>query len=127
MPAGPGAVAGRHGGVPGGAVPHALPSPIRGRRATSLRVTVARARPTVVGIPLGDPAGVGPDLIVRALAADGGDGVIVFGDGEVLAEAARRAGVEPPEASGARIESIGHAGPVEPGRPTPESARAQWV
>src|SRR5207248_695003 len=49
-----------------------------------------------IGITLGDPAGVGPEIIARALAADGDEGVTVFGDRGVLDAAAARAGVPPP-------------------------------
>lgn len=49
-----------------------------------------------LGITMGDPAGVGPELIVRALAAEGEDEVVVFGDQGVLERAARFCRLAPP-------------------------------
>ncbi|MSP60073.1 MAG: 4-hydroxythreonine-4-phosphate dehydrogenase PdxA [Myxococcales bacterium] len=78
-----------------------------------------------IGITLGDPAGVGPELIVRALAAGGGGDAIVFGDAGVLERAAEAAGVPSPEACGARVEAVTRLAEVQPGRPTPEGGAAQ--
>jgi len=41
-----------------------------------------------LGISLGDPTGIGPEVVVRALAARPGCEVAVFGDQGVLARAA---------------------------------------
>jgi 4-hydroxythreonine-4-phosphate dehydrogenase len=47
-------------------------------------------------VTLGDPAGVGPELVVRALAQEGQGDVIVFGDRQVLERAAHLLQMEPP-------------------------------
>ena len=59
-----------------------------------------------IGITMGDPFGVGPEIIVRALATDGEENVTVFGDRSVLEAAARLSGVAVP----ARIEELSHLG-----------------
>ena len=74
-----------------------------------------------IGITLGDPAGVGPDLVVRALAADGADGVIIFGDRRVLGAAAARAGVPLPPS----IVEITALDDVVPGHPDARAGAAQ--
>jgi len=72
------------------------------------------ARPTLV-ISAGDPAGIGPEVTVKALAqpevrelAD----LVVAGDPAQLAAVARSLGLPVPE----RVEPAGDAGAVEPGR-----------
>jgi len=72
------------------------------------------AKPTLV-ISVGDPAGVGPEVTVKALAqpevrelAD----LIVAGDPAQLAQVARDLGLPAPE----RVEPAGDAGGIEPGR-----------
>jgi 4-hydroxythreonine-4-phosphate dehydrogenase len=49
-----------------------------------------------IAMTLGDPAGVGPELVVRALAADGADDVVVYGDAGLLERAARLCGLPVP-------------------------------
>ncbi len=78
-----------------------------------------------LAITLGDPAGVGPELVARALAADGGEGVTVFGDEGVLARAAERAGVAPPAQAGARVVAVTALGEITPGKPDHAGAQAQ--
>ena len=73
-----------------------------------------------IGITIGDPAGIGPEIVARALAADGGEGVFVFGDRWVLAEAAARAGVSPPE----RIIEVTALDGLVPGRPDERAGAA---
>ena len=46
-----------------------------------------------IAISLGDPAGIGPEIVVRALAERPRADVTVFGDVGVLARAAKVAGV----------------------------------
>jgi 4-hydroxythreonine-4-phosphate dehydrogenase len=70
---------------------------------------------------MGDPAGVGPELIARALAADGDEGVTVWGDPGVLERAARARGVPPP----ARVVAVTALDGVVPGRPHPDGGAAQ--
>jgi 4-hydroxythreonine-4-phosphate dehydrogenase len=78
-----------------------------------------------IAISLGDPAGIGPEVVVRALAARPTLPVIIFGDAGVLARAARLSGVAAPAADA--IEAVTALGldEVVAGRPNDASARAQ--
>src|SRR5689334_7419384 len=74
-----------------------------------------------IGVTLGDPAGVGPDIVVRALAGPGagpgagaGD-IVIFGDRGILDAAARRAGLPVPS----RIVEVTTLADLAPGRPQP--------
>jgi 4-hydroxythreonine-4-phosphate dehydrogenase len=78
-----------------------------------------------LGISLGDPAGIGPEVTAMALAARPEQDVVVFGDRGVLARAARVAGVDlSPRVTVVPVTELS-AGEVEPGRPNSSSARAQ--
>lgn len=70
-----------------------------------------------IGVTLGDPTGIGPELV---LAAATGDDLVIYGDRRVLGEAAAKLGLPPP----ARIEAVTELA-WTPGRPTVESGRAQ--
>ncbi|MBK9031609.1 MAG: 4-hydroxythreonine-4-phosphate dehydrogenase PdxA [Myxococcales bacterium] len=80
-----------------------------------------------IGITLGDPAGIGPEVVAAAVAAatpEVRDQVIVFGDPRVLAAAAATIGVTVAvPCEGAAIE------PVRPGHPDERSGAAQvaWL
>ena len=76
-------------------------------------------------ISLGDPAGIGPEVVARARAVRPDLDARVFGDAGVLARAAAAAGVPAPDA--ARIVAVTSlaSGDVTPGRPNQASARAQ--
>ena len=50
--------------------------------------------------------GLSTDLVVRALALDGGEGTVVFGDEAVLARAAETAGVPTPDRLGAEVRAL---------------------
>jgi 4-hydroxythreonine-4-phosphate dehydrogenase len=77
-------------------------------------------RPIVV--TMGDPSGVGPEIVVKALAARAGDlGFSVVGSRPVLEACARALGLEPPR-SIVSVEAEGLA--WEPGRPSASGARA---
>jgi 4-hydroxythreonine-4-phosphate dehydrogenase len=78
-----------------------------------------------LGISLGDPTGIGPEIVVRALASRPGLEVVVFGDRGVLERAARAAEVSPPPAEA--VVPVTALGPdqVRPGSPDLVSARAQ--
>jgi 4-hydroxythreonine-4-phosphate dehydrogenase len=79
-----------------------------------------------LGISLGDPAGVGPEVVILALAARPELAVVVFGDRGVLARAARTTGVDLAALTGVSVVPVTDiAGEVEPGRPNLASARAQ--
>ncbi len=81
--------------------------------------------PAPIAISLGDPAGIGPEVVVRALAERPDADVIVFGDESVLARAARIAGV--PALAPSRIRAVTRLGADEstPGKPDDASGRAQ--
>jgi 4-hydroxythreonine-4-phosphate dehydrogenase len=78
-----------------------------------------------IAISLGDPAGIGPEIVVRALAERPAADVMVFGDVGVLERAAKVAGVAPP--APARVRPVTSLGPdeVTPGKPNDASGHAQ--
>ena len=78
-----------------------------------------------IGISLGDPAGIGPEVVARALAARPAIDALVYGDLGVLARAAAQAGVAAPQRH--RVLSVTAFTPEEviAGRPGLASARAQ--
>ncbi|HVX93889.1 MAG TPA: 4-hydroxythreonine-4-phosphate dehydrogenase PdxA [Polyangia bacterium] len=96
---------------------------------------VGRARPAPyagavttdapIAISLGDPAGIGPEVVARALAARPERRVLVFGDPAVLAAAADRARVPRVAPDFVRVVTALAPGDVVPGRPNDASARAQ--
>jgi 4-hydroxythreonine-4-phosphate dehydrogenase len=77
-----------------------------------------------LGVSLGDPAGIGPEVVARALAARPALDVVVFGDRGVLERAARAIGLTAPVA---RVVDVTHLRPEEvvPGRPNEATGRAQ--
>jgi len=74
-----------------------------------------------IGVTLGDPAGIGPEIVAAALALDGSDDAVVYGDREILAEAAARMGVPEPR----KIEEVTHLPAFTAGLPSEETGRAQ--
>jgi 4-hydroxythreonine-4-phosphate dehydrogenase len=78
-----------------------------------------------IAISLGDPAGIGPEIVVRALAERPEAEVTVFGDVGVLARAAKVAGVAAP--ASARVRAVTSLGTdeVTPGKPNDASGHAQ--
>lgn len=78
-----------------------------------------------IGVSLGDPAGVGPEVVTRALAARPDCETVVFGDPEVLGRAATCVGERLP----AKVEVIPltrlSGSDVYPGQPNDISGRAQ--
>ena len=78
-----------------------------------------------LGISLGDPAGIGAEVVVRALAERPDVDVVVFGDAGVLDRAAATAGVRPvPAHQIVAVTDLGLAG-VAPGQPNDASGQAQ--
>src|SRR4051812_34102389 len=73
-----------------------------GTRSTMRRMVLSMSHmikpERLLGVTIGDPAGVGPELVVRCLATDehGDDDVIVCGDPPLLERTAARLGVRPP-------------------------------
>jgi 4-hydroxythreonine-4-phosphate dehydrogenase len=78
-----------------------------------------------IGISLGDPAGIGPEVVVRALAERPALNAIVFGDRGVLGRAALSLNLPPPPTE--RVRAVTDLGEhdVVPGRPDDISGRAQ--
>ncbi|MEA2696605.1 MAG: 4-hydroxythreonine-4-phosphate dehydrogenase [Myxococcales bacterium] len=78
-----------------------------------------------IGISLGDPAGIGPEVVARALADRPNLDVIVYGDRRVLDAAAATAGVRPVPPH--QIVAVTALGPddVVAGRPNDVSGQAQ--
>ena len=78
-----------------------------------------------IGISLGDPAGIGPEIVVRALRARPTTRVRVYGDPRVLAATAARLGF--PAVASDRIRPVmsGGVDDITAGRPNLAAARAQ--
>ena len=81
--------------------------------ALGLAVRAARLAVTV-----GDPAGIGPEVVLKALAAADRPAaeVIVYGPMAVLRDRARRFGLPAPRGLGARVVDVPWTGAVRPGR-----------
>jgi len=74
-----------------------------------------------IGVTLGDPCGIGPEVLVRALARPpAGVEIVLYGDAGVL----ERAGGAPPGCALHEVTRL-EARDALPGRPTTRSARAQ--
>jgi len=89
-------------------------------------MTAPQAHPTsplLIGISLGDPAGIGPEIVLRALAERPELPIRVYGDPEVLAATAAR--LRLPPLSPARLRPVAARGEVVPGRPDLVAAHAQ--
>src|SRR3546814_8982815 len=89
-------------------------------------------RPRLALVP-GEPAGVGPELCIRAMHRPHDADIVVFGDRDALSQAADRIGLpvsfadadaaEVP-AGTIRIIDIPNAAPATPGTPDPRNAVA---
>jgi 4-hydroxythreonine-4-phosphate dehydrogenase len=78
-----------------------------------------------IAISLGDPAGIGPEIVVRALAERPDADVVVFGDEGVLARAAVATGTAPLSSARVRAVTALGAGEVVPGKPNDVGGAAQ--
>jgi 4-hydroxythreonine-4-phosphate dehydrogenase len=78
-----------------------------------------------IAISLGDPAGIGPEIVARALAERPALDALVFGDAGLLARAAATTGVPAPAAARVRAVTALGEGEIAPGRPNDASGRAQ--
>ncbi len=78
-----------------------------------------------LAVSMGCPAGIGPEIVVRALADRPSLGATVFGDRGVLERAAERAGVALPQK--VNIAQVTHLSDedVQPGQPSEITGRAQ--
>src|SRR5262245_36805569 len=78
-----------------------------------------------IAISLGEPAGIGPEVVARALAVRPELDVRVFGDPVVLVRAAERARVPRVRPDALQVVTTLRAEEVTPGRPNDASGRAQ--
>jgi 4-hydroxythreonine-4-phosphate dehydrogenase len=78
-----------------------------------------------IAISLGDPCGIGPEIVARALAARPDVDAVVYGDTGVLARAAGAAGVPAPPADRVRGVTSLSPGDVPPGKPNDAAGQAQ--
>jgi 4-hydroxythreonine-4-phosphate dehydrogenase len=78
-----------------------------------------------IAISLGDPAGIGPEIVVRALAARPALDAVVYGDEGVLARAAAAVGLAAPPPSRVRAVTKLAADEVVFGTPSDAAGRAQ--
>ena len=79
-----------------------------------------------LGLTLGDPAGIGPEVVLRALA-DGdrpAASMVVYGPLSSLQDRARRFGLKLPEELGAEVVDVALEGPVALGRTSGAGGRA---
>ena len=90
-------------------------------------MNVSRAPSAPIGISLGDPAGIGPEIVVKALAARPGLPIVVYGDPAVLAATSTALGLPPvpPERVRPVVAGKTSAEPILAGRPNLTSAAAQ--
>lgn len=81
--------------------------------------------PPRLGLTVGDPAGIGPEIVLKALGSPGRPRAdwAVYGPGDVLAACARRLGLAWP-APGVALVDVGPAGEVALGRTSAAGGRA---
>ena len=79
-----------------------------------------------IGITVGDPAGIGPEIVLKALASPDRPEAdyIVFGDMNALADRAARFGLPAPQDRGARVVDVAAPGAIELGRISAEAGHA---
>lgn len=79
-----------------------------------------------LAVTTGDPAGIGPEIVLRALSADACDPahVVVYGPEVVLRERARRFGLRPLEALGVAVVDVGLQGDLRLGTVSATGGRA---
>jgi 4-hydroxythreonine-4-phosphate dehydrogenase len=78
-----------------------------------------------IAISLGDPCGIGPEIVARALAARPDLEVLVYGDVGLLARAAAAAGVPAPAPDRIRAVTTLDPAAVPPGKPNDAGGQAQ--
>jgi 4-hydroxythreonine-4-phosphate dehydrogenase len=81
---------------------------------------------TRLALTVGDPAGIGPEVVLKALAAPDRPRaeVTVYGPVDVLRARARDFGLRPPEELGARLVDVPIEGPIVLGRTSRAGGRA---
>jgi 4-hydroxythreonine-4-phosphate dehydrogenase len=84
------------------------------------------SRPTRLALTVGDPAGIGPEVVLRALAAGGRPDAecIVYGPMASLLERALRFSLPAPQDLDARVVDVPSSGPVELGQSSAAGGRA---
>jgi 4-hydroxythreonine-4-phosphate dehydrogenase len=84
------------------------------------------ARPPRLALTVGDPAGIGPEVVLKALASPERPlvPVVVYGSMAVLDDRARRFGLPLPQDLGARVVDIPLDAPVELARTSAAAGRA---
>src|SRR5262249_17842601 len=91
--------------------------PIRVDAARRLRPSRRRVRKPLIGVTMGDPAGVGPEIIVKACAEDAGQRAsrpVVIGSAAVMREALGLVGSPLALHAVARVEDCRwHGGTIE--------------
>ena len=80
----------------------------------------------ILALTVGDPAGIGPEIVLKALAAEERPKVpvIVYGPMEALMDRAQRFGLLLPQQLGARVVDVAVEGPVELGKTSAAAGRA---
>ena len=80
----------------------------------------------ILALTVGDPAGIGPEIVLKALAAEERPKVpvIVYGPMEALMDRAQRFGLLLPQQLGARVIDVAVEGPVELGKTSAAAGRA---
>ncbi len=80
----------------------------------------------ILALTVGDPAGIGPEIVLKALAADERPKVpvIVYGSMESLMDRAQRFGLLLPQQLGARVVDVAALGPVALGKSSAAAGRA---
>jgi 4-hydroxythreonine-4-phosphate dehydrogenase len=78
-----------------------------------------------LALTVGDPAGIGPEIVLKALAAEERPKVpvIVYGPMDSLLDRARRFGLRLPQDLGARVVDVAAQAPVTLGRSSPVAGR----
>jgi 4-hydroxythreonine-4-phosphate dehydrogenase len=80
----------------------------------------------VLALTVGDPAGIGPEVVLKALASPERPraSVVVYGPMVSLLDRAHRFGLDAPQDRGARVVDVPLSGPVALGRTSAEGGRA---
>jgi 4-hydroxythreonine-4-phosphate dehydrogenase len=87
---------------------------------------VSAESPPRLALTAGDPAGIGPEVVLKALASPDRPAapVVVYGPMSVLLARALRFGLAPPQDLNARLVDVPLDGPVELGRTSAAAGRA---
>ena len=83
-------------------------------------------KPPRIALTVGDPAGIGPEIVLKALAAEDRPDAeyVVFGPMEALADRTVRFGLRPAQDLGARVVDVAAPAPVVLGQISPAGGHA---